>query len=436
MYIGFILKYGGHAGRKDMRLITDWQMEDMKMSIWNEKVDFRLEPLETVLNENRRSGKTEFRTVLAVFFALLNKEVKWRSAYMRQQKEAKIWFSLNPFVRRINNQENLVYLKGPSYYPIDIAVLSPGNVTGVECDVVFFDEGGWVFKNLQLYEAYRNARPMVAPSDFKHIIHLSTPARYSAFQEAEDAVRLYAQKLGTKLAVLRTWKDCPWITPEFIAYEERMNADCPWYVDQNYRGIYVVYGGAVFTKFYDINDSINVSDELYDAFRKAKPSHGGVDWNGEWTQHYLILGKLLGNYIFVLDEIKFTDISYLERYDMRYLSLELEDKDPFSMPYAKEAKELGLKVNYFGWNDTMKMDRVRYVQTRTVIMDKFKCPMTWKNFQEAALDKMKRLPMLEKRPDQHGLDGTLHMCHAGEVHLYTPKRPKSTMPLYDQSYNY
>lgn len=415
--------YGGHAGRKDMRLITPWQMKDMEMSIWNDKVDYRLEPLETVVNANRRSGKTEFRTLLAGFFALLNKEVKWRSAYMRQQKEAKVWFHLSPFVRKISNMENLVYLYGNSYYPIDMGVLSPGNVTGVECDVVFFDEGGWVFKNLQLYEAYRNARPMVAASDFKHIIHLSTPARYSAFQEAEDAVRLYAKEIGTELAVLRTWEDCPWITPEFIAYEERMHADCPWYVDQNYRGIYVVYGGAVFTKFYDVNDSSYVTDELYDAYRKAKPSYGGVDWNGEHTKHYLVLGKLLGNYIFILDEQKFLDIEYLERFDTRYISIELEDDDPFSSPYADEAKKLGLKVNYYGWDDTMKMERVRYVQTRIVIMDKRKCPTTWKNFQEAAYDQTKRLPMLEKRTDQHGLDGTLHMCHAGFNYLTLPKRP-------------
>jgi len=423
MYIGFILKYGGHAGRKDMRLITPWQMKDMEMSIWNDKIDYTKEPLETVLNENRRSGKTEFRTVLAVFFALLNKEVKWRSAYMRQQKEAKIWLHLNPFIDRINNQENLAYLKGHSYYPIDIAVLSPGNVTGVECDVVFFDEGGWVFKNLQLYEAYRNARPMVAPSDFKHIIHLSTPARYSAFQDAWDEVSLYAEKLGTQLTVLRTWEDCPWITPEFIAYEERMNADCPWYVDQNYRGIFVVYGGAVFTNFYDINDTSHVSDELYDAYRKAKPSHGGVDWNGPHTQHYLILGKILPSYLFILDEIKFLDIEFLKRFDARYISIELEDDDPFSKPFADDAKKLGLKVNYFGWNDTMKMERVHFVQARTVIMDKKKCRLTWKNFQEAAFDQNSRLPMLEKRTDQHGLDGTLHMAHAGETYLTTPKRP-------------
>jgi len=421
MYIGFILKYGGHAGRKDLRLMERWQLEDMVMAIWNDKIDYTKETLETIWNKNRRSGKTEGATLLAVFFALLDYEVKWRSAYMKQQKEAKIWFILNPFVSKINNMENLVYLRGHSYYPIDIAVLSPGNVTGVECDVAMFDEGGWVFRNLQLYEAYRNARPMVAPSDFKHIIHFSTPARYSAFKEAWDYLRTKEEKLQTKLTVLRTWKDCPWISEEFIKEEEAANADCPWYVKQNYLGIFVVYGGAVFTKYYDINDSTYVTDIMYDAYREARPSHGGVDWNGELTRHYLVLGKLLGDYIFILDEIKFLDIEFLRKYEK--ISLELEDLDPFSMPFANDAKKLGLKVNYYGWDDTMKMDRVRYIQTRTVIMDKKKCPTTWKNFEEAAYDQNSRLPMLEKRTDQHGLDGTLHMCHAGETYLTTPKRP-------------
>lgn len=426
MYIGFLSMYGGHAGRKDLRLITDWQMKDMLMSIWNDKIDYTREPLETVWNKNRRSGKTEGATILAIFFALLNKEVKWRSAYMKQQKEAKIWFSLNPFVRKINNQENLVYLYGNSYYPIDIAVLTPGNVTGVECDIAMFDEGGWVFKGLQLYEAYRASRPMVAPSDFKHIIHFSTPARSSAFQEAWDEVQSFAHERNTTLTVLRTWEDCPWITPEFLAYEERMNSDCPWYIDQNYKGIFVVYGGAVFSNFYDINDSVHVSDELYDWFRKARPSHGGVDWNGEFTKHYLGLYKITDDYIFALKEIKFLDISLLKKYE-REVSLELEDNDPFSAPFANDAKQLGLLCNYFGWNDENKMERVRQVKARTVIVDKKECPTLWRNLQEAAYDQTSRLPKLEKRPDQHGLDDMLHAMHAGEGVLTVPPHLKKRM---------
>lgn len=423
MYIGFILKYGGHAGRKDLRKMTKWQLEDMIMSIWNDKIDYTKSTLETVWNKNRRSGKTEAATLIAVFCALLNYEVKWRSAYMKQQKEAKIWLKLNPFVDHINNMENLVYLKGHSYYPIDVAVLSPGNVTGVECDVAIFDEGGWVFKNLQLYEAYRNARPMVAPSDFKHIIHVSTPARYSAFQEAWDYSRTREEKLETKLTVLRTVDDCPWISTEFIEEERLAHIDCPWYVDQNFYGIWVVYGGAVFTNFYDINDSTNVTDAEYDQFRHSKPDYGGVDWNGEFTKHYLELGKILPNYIFFLDEQKFTDINFLKKFDYRYMSIEVEDDDPFSSPYADDCKKIGLPVNYFGWNDETKMQRAHFIQSRKSIVDKVKCKVLWKNMQEAALDQQSRNAKMEKRTDQHGIDAGMHMCHAGHNYLTLPKRP-------------
>jgi len=191
--MGFLIKFGGHTPKHDMRRVTTWQMKDMEMAIWNDKIDYTKIPLETVHNKNRRSAKTKDATRLAVFFALLNKEVKWRSAYGAQQTMAKFWYLLNPFVHKINHQENNVYIRGPTNYPINLGILSPANVTGVECDVAMFDEGGWVFKHLKLYEAYKNARPMVAPSDFKHVIHFSTPARYSAFQEACLEVESFAE---------------------------------------------------------------------------------------------------------------------------------------------------------------------------------------------------------------------------------------------------
>ena len=424
MYMGFLIKFGGHTQKHDMRRVTTWQMKDMEMAIWNDKIDYTKVPLETVHSKNRRSAKTKDATRLAVFFSLLNREVKWRSAYMAQQNMAKFWFLLNPFVRKIDNLKNNVYVHGPSDYPVNMGILSPANVTGVECDVAMFDEGGWVFKHLKLYEAYRNARPMVAPSNFKHIIHFSTPARYSAFQEAWLEVESFAEEMGTQLTVLRTWEDCPWITPEFLEYEARMNADCPWYIDQNYKGIWVVYGGAVFTNFYDVNDRLHVPKDIRENWDRIKPNLGGVDWNGEFTKHYLVLGRVTPKYVLIKEELKFTEIEFLKQY-MHLISLELEDDDPFSDQYADNAKEMGIITSYFGWDMPNKMERVRQVQLRMVIIDKAKCPTTWKNFQEAAYDQNSRLPMLEKRPDQHGLDGTLHMIHpeAGDVsYKRMPKR--------------
>ena len=207
-----------------------------------------------------------------------------------------------------------------------------------------------------------------------------------------------------------------------------MNSDCPWYVDQNYKGIWVVYGGAVFSNFYDINDMLHVSDELRDLWRNLPSDKGGVDWNGELVQHYLVLGRVLPDYLFIKEEIKFTNIEFLKGW-MDKVSLEMEDDDPFSDALAKTAKELRIKGAYFGWDMAAKMERVRQIQNRIVIIDKAKCPTTWKNFQEAALDQSQRLPALEKRTDQHGLDGALHMIHP-EGGRAKYKRPPQKGPMF------
>ena len=410
MYMGFLHKFGGYTAKHDLRRCTPWQMEDMEMSLWNDKIDYTKIPLETVHNCNRRSGKTKKFTVVGVFCGILNKEVKWRSAYLAQQNMAKFWFLLNPFVHKIDNMRNDVHLLGHTNYDINMGVLSAANVTGVECDVAMFDEGAWVFKHLKLYEAYKNARPMVSPSIFKHIIHFSTPARYSAFQEAWLEVESFAEEIGTTLTSLRTWKDCPWITPEFIAYEERMHIEDPSYIDQNYKGIWVVRGGAVFNNFYDVNDRVHVPKDIRENWDDIVVDRGGVDWNGEQTKHYLVLGKVLPAYVFIKEELKFVEIEFLKNY-MHDISLELEDDDPFSDEFADIAKEMGIIARYYGWDMPHKMERVRQLKIRTIIIDKAKCPTTWKNFQEAGFKKEARNAELEKRPDQHGLDGTLHMVH-------------------------
>ena len=424
MYIGFLTKFGGYTEKYDLRRVTGWQMKDMEMAIWNDKVDYTKIPLETVHNKNRRSGKTKDATRLGTFFGILNKEVKWRSAYLAQQNMAKMWYNLNPFVRKINNLENNVYLVKPSQYPVNLGVLSPANVTGVECDVAMFDEGAWVFKHLKVYEAYKNARPMVAPSDFKHIIHFSTPARYSAFQEAWLEVESFAESLDTQLTVLRTWEDCPWITPEFLEYEELMHIEDPSYVDQNYKGVWVVRGGAVFNNFYDIHDIKHVYKEIREGWDEIVCDKGGVDWNGEHTKHYLVLGKVTPQYVFIKEELKFVNIEFLKGY-MHDVTLELEDDDPFSDSFADTAKELGIIGSYYGWDMPHKMERVRQLKIRTIIIDKAKCPTTWKNLQEAGFKKISRNAELEKRPDQHGLDGTLHMVHPDPGPVDYKRRPKA-----------
>ena len=409
-------------GRNTITKITEWQYRDMQMSVWNDKIDYTTTPLETAWKKCRRSAKTENASMLAVFFAILNKEVKWRTPHIKQLGKAKQWFSFNPFVTKIDQQENLIHACN-SAFPIDVSILTVANCTGTECDVLIFDEGGWVFKNLIIYEAYRNARPMIASSDFKHIVHLSTPARYSAFDDAFDDCALLEQKLNTKLTIIRTSEDCSWISKEFIESEERSHSDCPWYIDQNYKCISTPYGGAVFTNYYDVNDALRVPDSVRQNWASHVPTHAGVDFNGELVQHYLILIKFVGDALLILDEIKFTDLNLLFKYEK--FSLELED-GLFSTPFADDARRVGLKCNYLAWDRIEKMQRVNRVrQRKMIIVDKRRCPTVWKNLQEAAYDQKERLPLLEKRTDQHGLDALLHADHDTETYLTVPKTAQS-----------
>ena len=97
------------------------------------------------------------------------------------------WYMMNPFVEKVKALQHEVVVVNSPY--IDIAVLRPENCTGIEGNVIIFDEGGWVLKRLPMkYEGYRQARPMVASVPFKHIIHLSTPARATAFEEAWHSI--------------------------------------------------------------------------------------------------------------------------------------------------------------------------------------------------------------------------------------------------------
>jgi hypothetical protein len=72
-----------------------------------------------------------------------------------------------------------------------------------------------------------------------------------------------------------------------------------------------------------------------------------------------------------------------------------------------------------------KMERVRQINARITIIDKIKCPLTFRNFEEAALDQKQRIAALVKEPNQHGLDGTLHMVHPKPWGMFYKKMPKN-----------
>ena len=415
MYLGFIMT---HALNDRYKPYTQWQIKDMVMSIYNKKINPIVEVLETAWNYTRRGGKTRGLTVVGTFWAILDKMVIWRSPHSDQLGQCSEWFKMNPFVEKVMIHSNEIRIYGSP--TINISVLSPGRVASREADCLIYDEMGWCFKHLQLYEYYKASRPMIAASAFKHILHASTPAKNTVFHEEWESLKELEEKYNSRFTSYHPWRDTHWISKEWVEMERMKNSDCPWYVDQNYEALWVVYGGSVFT------DIIVVGDLRYPNYPHGyrvpdQAIHGGVDFNGENVQHYIVTCVYDDKFVHVLKEIKFLNLWDLERYTTDPLTtIELEE-GLFNTQFTDQVRRMGLSCIYQEWDEDTKQNRVRELQTRTIIIDKKICPVTYKNLIEAGYDENSRLPKLKKTLTQHGLDALLHCIHDVSGQIYVRK---------------
>lgn len=432
-YLGFIKTFAPER----YACFTRWQRKDMEMSIYNPNIDTTKEVLETAWNYSRRGGKSRGLTVLAVFFALIGKLVIWRSPHADQLGQASQWFDMNPFVKKVSiNNLNKVEVYGSP--DINISILSAGKVASREADVLIYDEGGWVFKHLALYEFYKASRPMVAASRYRHIIHASTPARNTAFHEEWQNLKQLEIKLNTKFTSMHPDSDCEWITDEWIEMEREKNSDTPWYVDQNYKCLFVVYGGAVFENIIELGN-LHFPEFPYGFMDNMEAKFAGVDFNGDVVGHYLIKIDYNDNFVFVIEEVNFKDLDVIIETSRTKInkgwgtmSVEVEDGQ-FNIPFCNDLRKLGFDGIYQEWNADKKHTRVQELRNRVIVIDPLKCPMTYKNLMEASYDQNERLPKLEKRTDQHGLDGLLHAIHDRSGTIYSPQHVKKVRKLFGGS---
>jgi len=304
---------------------------------------------------------------------------------------------------------------------------------------------GWCFNHLAIYEYYKASRPMIAASKFRHILHASTPARNTAFREEFEALEGLEQTMNTKFTSFHPWRDTTWITKEWIDSERLKNIDCPWYIEQNYDALWVIYGGAVFNNYIWLGDPRHPQFpfDYFDRFRKKDnsfyTSHGGVDFNGEKVGHYLIKIVSDDNFIYVIEEEIFRDLNYLSALNLwdvdKPFSLEVEDGSIYNIPFANQCRRLGIPAIYKEMTEEYKADQIAKLKEKTIIIDRMKCPLTFRNLQEAAYDQNSRLPKLEKRIDQHGLDGLIHAHHeSGDKIHFRDRSPKKN--IFGRTYIY
>lgn len=433
MYLGFLSRFADRPNTPDkyrLTLWTKWQIKDMEMSIYNAKIDVTQTVLETIWLYTRRGGKTRDLTIVAVFFTILGYQVAWRAPQGAQLTKASFWFSINPFVERVMVKTSNIITVYNSF-DISIAPLTFGRVKGGDCDILIFDEGGDIPKHLQVYLNYLAARPMVSNSTFKHIINASTPARDTAFQESWENVEALEQEYDTVLSTIHTCEDCDWITEEFIQSESKKYP--MWYIELNYYCKWTVPFGAVFERIIEIHDPKYLEqptkEHNYAAILASKqPKLAGVDHNNgdRNSPHYIVTGDYDENFVYVLDEYPFhgnkddfSGLSFLFDERFRHVSMEIED-GLWNTQFTKQEMAMGKDAIYQEFSEDLKMERVQEIRNRWVIIDKYRCPLTYKNFLNAAYDKNSNKVKLEKRTDQHGLDCVIHLMHvsAGGIQVY------------------
>jgi len=434
MYLGFLAAFADRPNTVDkyrLSLWTSWQIADMKMSIHNDKIDTTLIILETAWLYGRREGKTRGLTIVGVFFSLLEYQVAWRAPHGEQLKKASFWFSCNPFVEKVMlTTDNTIRIYDS--LSISIAPMTTGRVAGGDCDILIYDEGGWIYKRLQAYELYLASRPMVSNSHFKHIINASTPFRDTAFQDAWDTIQELELEYDTTLTSLHDCEDCPWITPEFIEQESKRFPK--WYIEVNYYCLWSVPFGAVFEKIILVGSAKQRSKyPQFDSefLYKVEPHYCGVDHNAgdNSNPHYLVTGHYDDNFVYVLDEYTFTDLHFL--FDERWENLSMEIEDGLhNDQFTTQERSMGKAAIYQPFSKELKMKRVQDIRNRTTIIDKERAPLTYTNYLNAAYKKDSRLVELEKKTDQHGIDCVLHFMHDRSGVIYSPKHVKKVRELF------
>jgi hypothetical protein len=391
--------------------MTDWQMRDYKAAITGHK---------TMWHRSRRAGKTLGLTNIAVFFSIVqfgyraNKgKVLWRSPKTDHLVQPKFWFEANPFVITITHENNVKILDS---HHIDMGCLSSGKVAGQGVAVVIEDEYRDVPKDYKIYDLAGRAEDMAAegPINQQRYISASTGCRLTFFHD---------QYLSGEWTYCRhTYKECPWVTDEYVESKRKEHPEDPYFVQQEFEAVWVARGDTAFRNIYIVDMEAKTVTNNEDQWEFGDhpffplnwtfptPRKAGVDFN-ESAGHYVGVGSVDDDAIYVNFERIVTTIAELRAYGDTY-KMEIES-GPFkmNMECAKECSRLHIKCIHKNWDDRTIARRFRHLMSKMIIIDKHRASFILTNLQEAVYDENSRESKLKKRSDQHGLDALMHMIH-------------------------
>jgi len=409
MYMGFLKALGCEY----LCEMTDWQMADYKEAITGHK---------TMWHRSRRAGKTIGLSNIAVFFSILNfgyrankGKVVWRAPATDQLEQAQEWLRQNPFVMAITH-ENDVYILNSK--PIDMACLSAGKAASKGASVIIEDEYRDVPKGYKVYDIAGRAEDMVAegPNATRRMISASTGCRLTYFHN---------QFLSNEWTYCRhSYKECPWITDEYVEGKAKEHPEDPYFVDQEFNAIWVARGDTLYRNLFIVDTvakTITHNENVYDFgdhpffplyWKFPEPRNSGVDFN-DTAGHYIVNGSMDMDAIYLNEEHVVFTIAEIKAFSELY-SMEIES-GPFDINIQNAIKcaNAGINCIHQNWDKETLAARFRVSMDKMIVIDRHKAAYTLGNFQEAVSDENARETKIKKSSKQHGLDATLHMIHPG-----------------------
>lgn len=423
MYLGFL----DILGCEYLVERSVWQEEDYYTVIHNPK---------TMWHRNRRAGKTLGLSVLAVFFSIINfgyranaGKVVWRAPASDQLSQAQEWLRQNPFVIWISGENDAYILDSK---PIDMACLSAGKAASKGAAVMIEDEYRDVYKGLKMYDIAGRAEDMVAegPNETRRMISASTGCRLTYFHD---------QFLGGEWEYCRhTWKECPWITADYVESKRREHPEDPYFVDQEFNAVWVARGDTAYRNVWIVDmeaKTVTNNENVYafgdhpffpEQWTFPEPRKAGVDFNGPKTGHYITIGSSDDQAHYINREYVVYSIPELKAYGKLY-DMEIESGPLFNVEYAQECVANDIRCIHQIWDKPTLLERFYLSRSKIIVIDRRRASFTLGNLQEAVTDPAQRIEILKKSTTQHGLDGFLHQIHKTPMQAVVYKRPTFSM---------
>lgn len=396
IYIACIQKYGQNVRLKRLEA---FQIEDMLMSIHH---------LETMWIRTRRGGKSRDLSLLAVFWSICGLRCLWFAPMKDQLTQAMEYMFANPFVASVKREIVETKYGGIAF---EMSVLTEGKTASKGKDALIYDEGAKIKKRRLQYEYYKYSRAIVADAIWegdKHIVHASTPAVGSAFEEEYTGLRKSEKEKGVKLISKHPWKDCWWITQEWVDSEAKRNPK--WYIDQEYRCLFVPRG----TSLLD-----NINEWVYDP--KFTANCWGIDFNKTFAMVGLYIPKSRDT-CYVVHEFDLDWFNTAQRVQITRIlqkgdKVEAEDGG-FNWYIARELRE-DFGVSLSEWKNEDKGERLTLAQHFTAIfIDPNHTPLTWADLREAVFHPIDYTWLKDPQHPSHNTDAFMHAVGASPGIIY------------------